>query len=84
MWTFLEFYFLKFFKNRLTWNNFQHFPNYIQQRHGLGSFFLDFLDQKCSRNVTYPFLSLNVSKDVGISVLQALRRPGKMSLLRSA
>lgn len=58
MWTFLEFYFLKFFKNRLTWKYFPAFPKLHSVETWLWFIFLRFswwkMLKKCY--IPYPLL----------------------------
>ena len=55
MWTFLEFYFLKFFKNRLTWKQFPAFPKLHSAETWLGFIFLRFSWSKMLEKCYIPF-----------------------------
>lgn len=65
MWTFLEFYFLKFFKNRFTWKQFPAFPKLHSVETWLGFIFLRFSWSKMLEKCYIPYPLLGCKQGCG-------------------
>ena len=65
MWTFLEFYFLKFFKIRLTWKQFPAFPKLHSVETWLGFIFLRFSWSKMLEKCYIPYPLLGCKQGCG-------------------